>query len=147
MVSYLCTALAVSLDALPLTQYTNFTHGLPFQSSSSANTAVWKLAELQAHVCSLHWRGLWSRDFGCCEMALDHWKTKKTRPINQGTALCLWSHYNLLGMAGFFSFQSEGISVSLDDESKQPSKAACELSRIWLLWNIFFLIHLPNSEG
>ena len=130
MVSYLCTALAVSLNAFPLTQYTNFTHGLPFQSSSSANTAAWKLEELQADVCHLHYRVLWSRVFGCCEMARVHWKAKKTCPVNQGTALCLWPCYNLLGMAGFFSFRSEGISVSLDNESKQPSEPLCELSRI-----------------
>lgn len=40
MVSYLCMALTVSLNAFPLTQYTNFTHRLLFQSSSSANTAA-----------------------------------------------------------------------------------------------------------
>lgn len=110
MVSYLCTALAVSLNPFPLTQYTNFTHGLPFQSSSSANTAAWKLQGAVEQGLWLLWSG--------------------TGPVNQGTVLCLWSRYNLLGMAGFFSFQSEGISVSLDNESKQPSKPVSELSRI-----------------
>lgn len=129
-VSSLCTALAVSLNAFPLTQYTNFTHGLPFRSPSSANMAAWKLEELQAHVCHWHYRVLWSRGFGCCEMARVHWKAKKTCPVNQGTALCSRSRHNLRGVAGFFSFQSEGISVSLDNENKQPSEPVCELSRI-----------------
>lgn len=40
MVCYLCMALEISLNAFPLPQCTNFTHGLPFQSSSSAKTAV-----------------------------------------------------------------------------------------------------------
>lgn len=40
MVSYICLALEVSLNAFTLPQYTNFTHGLPFQSCSSANTAA-----------------------------------------------------------------------------------------------------------
>lgn len=58
-----------------------------------------------------------------------HGSTEKQRkPLWQGTGLCLWSCHNLLGMARFFSFQSEGILVSLDNESKEPNKPVCELS-------------------
>lgn len=59
-----------------------------------------------------------------------HGSTGEQRnPLWQGTAHCLWSCYNLLGMARFFSFQSEGILVSLDNENKEPNEPVCELSR------------------
>lgn len=59
-----------------------------------------------------------------------HGSTENQRkPLWQGTALCLCSHHNLIGMAGFFSFQSGGILVTLDSENKEPNEPVCELSR------------------
>lgn len=59
-----------------------------------------------------------------------HGSTEEQRkPLWQGTALCLWSCCNLLGTAGFFSFQSGIILVSLNNESKEPDKPVYELSR------------------
>lgn len=58
-----------------------------------------------------------------------HGSTEKQRkPLWQGTALCLWSCHNLLGMAGFFGFQSGVILVSLDNENKESDKPMYELS-------------------
>lgn len=82
---------AVSPNAFPLPQYTNFTHGLPFPSSSSANTAAWKLEKLEAHVCYFHYSMPRTGVFGCCAMAQVHRKAKKTCPINRDTTRCLWS--------------------------------------------------------
>lgn len=126
MVSYLCMALKASLNAFSLPQYNNFTHGLPFQSSSSVDTAARKLEELEAHVCHLHHNFLGSRDTVYCGMAWVHRKVKKISLVRH---CFLWSRHNLLGMAEFFSFQSEGILISLGNDNKDTNEPVCELSR------------------